>query len=152
MDGIMAKYDKFVIQNPIDYGEKRYTPYVINEANVWYMGDTDFGGRKFSLVMVRVDHDFVMEEASHTHDFDMYVWHVPLDGGDMEDLGGEVEMVFGSGTPDDPVEKYSVTKTSCFFVPAGTTHGPYTFRNVKKPMLFIHAMQQGSYYKGSGDD
>ena len=143
----MSKYEKFVIQNPIDYGEKRYTDYPIYEANVWYKGDVDFGGSKFSLVLVRVDHDFVMEEASHTHDFDMYVWHVPLDPDNFEDLQGEVEMVFGSGTEDDPAETHVLTKTSCFYVPAGTWHGPYTFRNIKKPMLFIHAMQQGEYYK-----
>ena len=143
----MAKYDKYVINNPVDYGDKRYTDYPIYEANVWYRGGVDFSGSKFSMCMVRVDHDFVMEEASHTHDFDMYVWHVPLDPDNIEDLEGEVEMVFGAGTEDDPAEVYTVTKTSCFFVPAGTVHGPYTFRNVRKPMLFIHAMQQSEYYK-----
>jgi len=143
----MAKYDKYVIQNPVDCGGTRYTGHPIREANVWYLGDVDFNGSKFSLVLVRIDHDFVMEEAPHTHDFDMYVWHVPLDPDNIEDLDGEVEMVYGSGTEDDPFEKYTVNKTSCFFVPAGTVHGPYTFRNVKKPMLFIHAMQQGNYYK-----
>ena len=143
----MGKYEKYVINNPVDYGGKTYTDYAINEANVWYKGDVDFGGSKFTQCMVRVDHDFVMEPAAHTHDFDMWVWHVPLDPDNFEDLGGEVEMVYGSGTEDDPIEKYTVTKTSCFFVPAGTVHGPYTFRNIKKPMLFIHAMQQGEYYK-----
>ena len=28
------------------------------------------------------------------------------------------------------IEKYTVTKTNCFFVPAGVVHGLYTFRNV----------------------
>jgi len=143
----MAKYEKFVIQNPIDQGEMRYTDYPIYEANVWYKGNVDFSGAPFTMALVRVDHDMVMEESSHTHDFDMYVWHVPLAPDNMEDLGCEVEMVYGTGAEDDPIEKYTVTKTSCFFVPAGVVHGPYTFRNVTKPLLFMHAMQQGDYYK-----
>ena len=144
---IMAKYDKYVIQNPIDYGQMRYSSEKINEANVWYMGDVDFGGASFSLVLVRVDHDINMEEHAHTHDFDMYVWHVPLVPDNMEDLGCEVEMVYGAGTEDDPAEKYSITKTGCFYVPAGTVHGPYSFKNVTRPLLFIHALQKGDYYK-----
>jgi len=143
----MSKYEKYVIRNPVDHGDCLYTETPINEANVWYKGSVDFGGAKFSLVMVRVDHDFVMEEFSHTHDFDMYVWHVPLDPDNIEDLHGEVEMCYGTGAEDDPVEKHVLTKTGCFFVPAGVPHGPYTFRNVTKPMLFIHALQQGMYYK-----
>ena len=143
----MAKYDKFVIQNPIDYGTRRYFDVDCKEANVWYKGDVDFNGAKFTMVFVRVESDLVMEETSHAHDFDMYVWHVPLSPDNMEDLGCEVEMVFGAGTAEDPAEKYTLAKTGCFFVPAGTVHGPYTFRNVTKPLLFIHAMQQGDYYK-----
>jgi len=143
----MSKYEKLVIRNPIDLGEKTYTDYPIYEANVWYKGEVDFGGADFTMCMVRVDHDFVMEGASHTHDFDMYVWHVPLDPDNIEDLDGEVEMVYGAGTEEDPIEKYTLTKTGCFYVPAGTVHGPYTFRNIKKPLLFIHAMQRGDYYK-----
>ena len=144
----MSKYEKFVVQNPVDHGEMRYTENPVYDANVWYMGNADFGGAPFSQVFVRIDRDFVMEEASHTHDFDMWVWHIPLDPDNIEDLGGEVEMVYGAGTEDDPIEKYTVTKNSCFYVPAGTVHGPYTFRNVTKPMLFIHTMTSEGYYKG----
>ena len=143
----MRKYEKLVIKNPVDYGEKRYYPAGYWGPNVWYKGNVDFNGAKFTLMFIRVEHDMVMETVSHSHDFDMYVWHVPLEPDNMEDLGCEVEMVYGAGTEDDPEEKYVITETGCFFVPAGTVHGPYTFRNVTKPLLFVHAMQQGDYYK-----
>lgn len=143
----MGNYDKFVIQNPIDYGEKRYYPEGYWGPNVWYKGDVDFGGKKFTLMFIRIEHDMVMEEDSHTHDFDMWVWHVPLEPDNMEDLGCEIEYSFGAGTEDDPKETFTIRKTSCVYVPAGTVHGPHIFRNVTKPLLFVHAMIQGDYYK-----
>ncbi len=60
----------------------------------------------------------------HVHDFDMYVFLIPLEPRNMEDLGCEVEMVYGSG---DEKEVHVLTKTGCFFVPKGVVHGPFTF-------------------------
>lgn len=145
--GDKRKYDKLIIENPIDYGEKRYYPVGYWGPNVWYKGDVDFGGNKFTLMFIRVEHDMAMEEDSHTHDFDMWVWHMPLDPSNIEELGGETVYHFGSGEEGDPVETYVINKPSCVFVPAGTRHGPHIFRNIKKPMLFVHAMIQDDYYK-----
>ena len=142
----MANYDKLVLLNPVDTGQMLYTSRPVNDANVWYMGDVDFGGSGFSQVFRVINSDLVMEEAPHSHDFDMWVWQMPLEPG-LEDLGCEVEMVFGSGTEDDPTESFIVTKTSCFFIPAGVVHSPYVFRNVTKPILFVHAMLSGDYHK-----
>jgi len=143
----MAKYDKYVLQNPVDHGQMLYTASPVFDANVWYMGDDCFGGAGFSTVMRVINSDLVMEEFPHWHDFDMWVWQVPFDPENFEDLGCEAEMVFGAGTEDDPTETYVMTKTSCFFIPAGVVHSPYVFRNVTKPILFIHAMLSGDYHK-----
>jgi len=143
----VGKYEKYVIQNPVDYGEKRYYPVGYWGPNVWFKGNVDFGGKPFTLTFIRVEHDMVMEEVAHNHDFDMWVWQLPLEHDNMEDLSCDVEMVFGSGTEDDPKEAYTLAKTGCFYIPAGVVHGPYTFKNVKKPILFIHAMTEGDYHK-----
>lgn len=62
----------------------------------------------------------------------------------MEDLGCEVEMVYGTGKGE---EKHVLTKTGCFFVPKGVIHGPFTFRNMTKPILFVHTMRAETYDK-----
>jgi hypothetical protein len=85
-----------------------------------------------------------MEVDSHVHDFDMYVFLIPLEPRNMEDLGCIVEMVYGTGGQQ---ETHVLTKTGCFFVPKGVVHGPFTFRNITKPILFIHTMRAETYYK-----
>jgi hypothetical protein len=98
-------------------------------------------------MFIRVEHDLVMEDAPHEHDFDMYVWVVPLEQGNMEDLGCEVYMYYGSGEAGDETEEKVLTKTGCFFVPKGVRHGPMGFRKVTRNVLFIHAMTAEDYYK-----
>ena len=46
----------------------------------------------------------------------MYVWHVPLAPDNMEDLGCEVEMVYGTGPEDDPIEKYIAKRPANNFI------------------------------------
>ncbi|MCL1828301.1 MAG: hypothetical protein FWG32_02275 [Oscillospiraceae bacterium] len=135
----MAKYEKLIIQRTLEPYEKG--------QRVWFKGEHDFDGKDFGIAFIVIDHDLVMESAAHTHDFDMYVWHFPMDPGNMDDLGGEVIYGLGAGTEDDPAETYTITKAGCVFVPAGTYHGPHIFKNITKPILFVHAIQKGEYYK-----
>jgi hypothetical protein len=58
------------------------------------------------------------------------------------DWGAEVEMDFGT-----ELEKHIVTSTASFYVPKGLIHGPFMFRKVTKPILFIHSMMAPKYYK-----
>ena len=135
----MGKYEKFIIQRSPERYEKG--------QRVWFKGEQDFDGKSFGQAFIVIDHDLVMESDPHVHDFDMYVWHFPMDPDNMEDLGGEVEYCFGSGDEDDPIESHTITKAGCIFVPAGTYHGPHIFKNITKPVLFVHAIQKGQYYK-----
>jgi hypothetical protein len=129
-----TKYGQYVIQHPINYkGDWG--------AEVWYTGENDYKNN-FTELFIRVTRDMVMEEYSHAHDFDMYVWVLPLDPNNMDDLGAEVEMDFG---PE--LEKHIVTSTASFYVPKGLIHGPFMFRKVTKPILFVHSMMAPKYYK-----
>jgi len=107
---------------------------------VWYAGEDDYKN-SFTALFIRVTRDMVMEEYSLAHDFDMYVWVLPLDRDNLDDLHAELEMDFG---PE--LERHVVTTTASFYVPKGLVHGPFIFRNVTKPILFIHSMI-AKYYK-----
>ncbi|MGD0915136.1 MAG: hypothetical protein ABSB22_01650 [Thermodesulfobacteriota bacterium] len=138
-----TKYSQYVIRKPIDYGDKIYYDIGYYGPNVWYKGE-DYKN-DFTMIFVRVEESMIMEEYSHVHDFDMYLWLLPLEPNNMEDLGCEVELVFGSGGEE---EKHVLTKTGSFFVPKGIVHGPFTFRNVTKPVLLVHACTGAAdYYK-----
>ena len=129
-----TKYGQYVIQHPINYeGEWG--------AEVWYTGEHDFK-TNFTELFIRVTRDMVMEAYPHKHDFDMYVWVLPLDPENLDDLGAEVEYCFG-----EEMEKHIVTTTTGFYVPKGLIHGPFIFRNVTKPILFVHSMMAPNYYK-----
>lgn len=138
-----GKYAKYVIQKPIDYGKKIYYDVGYYGPNVWFKGE-DYNNN-LTVIFIRVEKSMVMEEYSHVHDFDMYLWLLPLDPNNMEDLGCEVELVYGR---ESEQEKHVLTKTGSFYVPKGIVHGPFTFRNVTRPVLFVHACTGvADYYK-----
>src|SRR4030043_411680 len=90
-----TKYGQYVIQHPINYkGDWG--------AEVWYTGENDYKSN-FTELFIRVTRDMVVEEYSHAHDFDMYVWVLPLDPNNLDDLGAEVEIGF----------RYGIGKTHC---------------------------------------
>ncbi len=136
----MSKYSQYLIQNPIDYGERRYYAPGYYGPNVWYKGE-DYN-TDFTMCFVRVEESMIMEEESHTHDFDMYLWLLPADPKDMENLGCEVEYTLGSG---EEAETFVVDKTCSFYIPKGIEHGPFTFKNVTKPLYLVHATMAGDY-------
>ena len=136
----MSKYSKYLIQNPIDYGEMRYYDQGYYGPNVWYKG-AEYNSN-FTMCIVRTEWDQVMEESAHTHDFDMYLWLLPVDPNDMENLGCEVEYCFGEG---DEQEIFVLTKTCSIFCPKGVVHGPLTFRNMTKPVYLVHGTVAQDY-------
>jgi hypothetical protein len=129
-----TKYGQYVIRHPINY-KGDWGP------EVWYKGESDYK-TDFTLLFIQVNRDMVMEEYSHVHDFDMYVWLLPLDPKNMDDLGAEVSMDFGK-----ELERHVITQSSSIYVPKGVVHGPFIFKNVTKPILFVHTMMAPKYYK-----
>lgn len=134
-------YENNFINNSIDYGAKKYYDQGYYGPNVWYKGGEDYKSN-LSMIIVRVEWDQVMEEAPHTHDFDMYLWFLPVDPSDMKNLGCEIEYFLGEG---DERKRIVTTETSSFYMPAGMVHGPITFRNVTKPLYLIHASLAENY-------
>lgn len=72
----------------------------------------------------------------HTHNYDEVVLHIGNDYKNPEDLGAEIEFVI-EGKP------FLLKTTSAVFIPAGTKHGPLTWKKVTRPHMEI-AMMLGS--------
>jgi hypothetical protein len=78
----------------------------------------------------------------HEHNFNEIVLHIGADPDNPEDLGGEIEFVVG-GQP------LVFDRTSALYVPAGTKHGPLTWKKFTKPHLEMAIMiGTGSYKEG----
>lgn len=94
-------------------------------------GERDMGGAPFCLGWSFVTEPFVMVTEPHLHDFNQYLFFT---GGDptnvYESFDGELEFGIEGEiqTIDFPV---------CIYVPKGTLHGPYIFKRVDKPMMFM---------------
>ncbi|MBN1413120.1 MAG: hypothetical protein JW969_19935 [Spirochaetales bacterium] len=63
---------------------------------------------------------------------------------DPTDLGAEAEFCLGEG---DRMEKVIINTTSKVYVPPGVAHFPLTWRNVKRPCIFV--VLRGSATKGA---
>jgi hypothetical protein len=71
----------------------------------------------------------------HKHnDFDEMFLFMGTNPDDVEDLGAEVEFWLGEG---DELEKVEINTCACVFVPAGLAHFPLTWKNVKRPCVFV---------------
>jgi hypothetical protein len=70
----------------------------------------------------------------HTHDFPEIVLLVGSNPRDLADLGGRVSWGMGEG---DHAERFTLTKTTAIYVPAGLAHGPLVFERVDRPILNI---------------
>jgi len=80
-------------------------------------------------------HIFEME-----HKFDEIVMHIGNDPYNSEDLGGEIEFCV-EGQP------LTFNKSSAIYLPAGTKHGPLTWKKFTRPHMEIAVMIGSGDYK-----
>lgn len=104
----------------------------ITSPQILSTGGNDFNGAAFSLGLSYLTEPFVMVEEAHTHDFDQVVYFLGGDPSNIGDFGAVVEMSVG-----DPLEKHTITYTSCVYIPAGVLHCPLNIKSVTKPIIFI---------------
>lgn len=74
----------------------------------------------------------------HSHEYDEVIAFFGSDYNNPHDLGAEVELWLGD-------EKHIITKTALVFIPAGLTHAPLVFLEVKKP-VFHYTTGPGKMY------
>jgi hypothetical protein len=83
-----------------------------------------------------------MEDAPHSHDFDMYLYFLGVN--DLGEMDAEIEMGLG-----EEQEIHKITTPASVYIPKGLVHCPLKFIRVDKPILFVHATLAPKYIKGS---
>ncbi len=71
----------------------------------------------------------------HTHADDELLVFLGSNPDNIHDLGCEVEMCIG---PE--MERHVFTESNLVYIPAGLIHGPIRFRNLRRPFIFIQAV------------
>jgi hypothetical protein len=73
--------------------------------------------------------------APHKHDdFDELFLFMGTNPKDVSDLGAEAEFWLGEG---EELERVVINTSACVYVPAGLAHFPLTWKNVKRPCVFV---------------
>ena len=128
-----SKYGKYVVRRPVAIGG--FGPELI------YTGEKDYDSN-FTIMFLRITAPTLMEEAAHSHDFDMYLYFLSFDPDNMGDLGAEIEIGLG-----EEQEIHLITTPTTVYIPSGMVHCPLEFKRVDKPILFVHCTLASKYYK-----
>ena len=107
------------------------------DSNLWfsvYQAFGDGGGHGMGDVW---QHEYLgeLKESAHYHEPPGDEVHLFFgsDPHNLDDLGGEVDIWLGWG---DDAEKYTLTKRTAIYVPAGLSHAPIHFRKIIHPPIY----------------
>ncbi|MCK4274153.1 MAG: hypothetical protein KAW90_04625, partial [Dehalococcoidales bacterium] len=100
-----TKYGKYVVRHDLKIGG--FGPEYI------YTGEGDYNSN-FTIMFLRITEPTLMEDAPHSHDFDMYLYFISLDPNDMDDLNADIEIGLG-----EEREIHKITHTTSVYIPAG---------------------------------
>ena len=130
--------------------EKKYDKFIMTDLNT---KKDDIGTLLFSLNEEIIDNipfftetawvwpkseKIVMEEKSHSHQFEEVVTLFGTDPENPKDLCGEVEFWMGD-------EKYMITQSCIIYVPKGVMHCPLIFHRVDRPIFHFIVGHAGKY-------
>lgn len=110
--------------------------------------DQDFGNREFSMRTSPISAPFEMVAEHHYHDFDQFLFFTGGDGQNLPDLGGEVELTLS--TDGKNKKMFTITRSTCVYVPAGMYHCPLNFKKINdpgKPIIFSNLYFTSNYEK-----
>jgi hypothetical protein len=93
---------------------------------IW--GDTAFGVKKDTT-------------RPHKHYYEEMFLFIGTNPDDVDDLGAEVEFWLGEG---EELEKVVFNTSSCMYLPPGVAHFPQFIRNVKRPLIEVVIIPQGT--------
>jgi hypothetical protein len=144
-----SRYERYIIRRPavIGKGGRLLIPEKIDLTGkvdtgplVW-VGSKIILESKVGLESGIISGDFTVGTgvggtlAPHKHDdFDEMFLFMGTNPRDASDLGAEAEFWLGEG---DELEKIEIKTSTCVFVPAGLAHFPLTWKNVKRPCIFV---------------
>ena len=130
-------YDKYLVRQPVyEVGVQAVGKHKGHQVpSMTYMSNTQVPGSNTYVEVswiydVPTPNPYVFE---HAHNYNEIVMHIGSDPSDPEALGGEMTIEV-EGQP------LTFDRTTALFLPAGTKHGPLTWKKVTRPHIEMTVM------------
>jgi mannose-6-phosphate isomerase-like protein (cupin superfamily) len=134
-----SKYGQYVIDAPTfidDRQSKNLKKITFRDNKPW----KDSGDINFSINYRCVTEPLIMAEESHEHDHEQFLFFLGGNPEEITDLGAEIEITLGK-----EAEKHVVNTATIVRIPKGLHHGPFNFKKVDKPVVFMNVSLAPEY-------
>ncbi len=131
-----SKYGKYIVRGT---AKKKAQPGVTPSA---LGAPKDWAGIQHRINWNYISKPVIMEEKSHSHDFDEFLCFLGSNPEDPKDFGAEIEISMGKDG-----EKQVVDTATVVCIPKGMVHCPINFKKIDKPVLFCNIYMSPEYTK-----
>ena len=136
-----TKYGKYIINAPMDTtGRHPNLPPSVSfrDNKPW----SDWRDIKYSMAYRCITEPMLMATEPHEHDFEQFLFFLGGNPMDVEDLGAEIEITLGREG-----EKHTINTATVVRIPPGLYHGPFNFKRIDKPMIFLNVYLAPEYIR-----
>jgi hypothetical protein len=140
-----TKYGQYIINAPTTIDEKQSKPLkrvTFRENKPW----SDWRDIDFSINYRCVTEPLTMATEAHEHDHEQFLFFLGGNPEDVTDLGAEIEIVLGEES-----ERHTVNTATIVRIPKGLRHGPFIFKKVDKPVVFMNVTLAPEYSRVKGN-
>jgi hypothetical protein len=133
------KYSKYIIKAPLEKSDRyAYPSLSFRDDKPW----SDWRDIKYSMAYRFIAAPIIMAEEPHEHDFEQFLFFLGGNPTNLEDFGAEIELTLGRER-----EKHTINSASVVRIPAGMYHGPFDFKKIDKPVVFINVYLAPEYIR-----
>jgi mannose-6-phosphate isomerase-like protein (cupin superfamily) len=140
-----TKYGQYVIEAPTfvdDRQSKHQQKVTFRDNKPW----SDWRDINFSVNYRCITEPIIMAMEPHEHDHEQFLFFLGGNPEDVKDLGAEIEVTLG-----EEEEKHIVKTASIVRIPKGLRHGPFNFKRVDKPIVFMNVTLSPEYSRVRGN-
>ena len=140
-----TKYGQYVINAPMTIDEKQSKPLkrmTFRENKPW----SDWRDIDFSINYRCVTEPLTMAVEAHEHDHEQFLFFMGGNPEDVTNLGAEIDIVLGEES-----ETHTVNTATIVRIPKGLRHGPFIFKKVDKPVVFMNVTLSPEYSRVKGN-
>lgn len=136
-----GKFDKFVYKYKPEYhADPRFL-----SPRTGFRGNSEMAESRLWYLQNIVQRECTVGEPHMHHAVEEYLYFTGADITRFFEFDAEIEIQLGDAP--DHMETYAITEPTVIRIPAGTWHGPVTFKRVGAPINFMPFYPNGSYGK-----
>ncbi len=143
-----SRYGKYIIREPIVKGRTAPEIHICGQQHLCgaeLCPGSRFPGFPNEVTIFTIDKPCTVS-ARHAHDYDELLYFIGGNPMNFYEFGAEAELLMG-----EEDEVHLIDSTTIVYVPAGLMHCPIFFKEVEKPVMFMHICASPAYTRSAGD-